>query len=209
MCPPGRAIGPRLPTAPWRTTARRSPRTCWRRRGIGSSTAANARIIAAIESANRADPGAHHVYDDGPELGWQLAAADIAIVDISAMVYDRLAIGKPLLVTRPVAVEAEIDESGYLGAAEWLTADAAGTVLDRTSSLLQDPAAQESLAHWSRHHFGDTSPGSATQRFHAAIDLLVAEWERMARLHPEEEEPAEEHDPLDEDADPDALPEDA
>ena len=33
------------------------------------------------------------MYDDGPQLGWQLADADVAITDISAMVYDRLAVG--------------------------------------------------------------------------------------------------------------------
>ncbi|MDQ0645013.1 hypothetical protein QFZ46_003173 [Microbacterium murale] len=31
--------------------------------------AAHRRIIAAIAAANSADPGAHHIYDDGPELG--------------------------------------------------------------------------------------------------------------------------------------------
>ena len=61
-----------------------------------------------------------------PILGWQLAAADVAITDISAMVYDRLATGRPLLVCRPVSPEADVDEGGYLGAAEWLTADEAG-----------------------------------------------------------------------------------
>jgi hypothetical protein len=65
--------------------------------------AANERIIAAIAAANAADPTAHHVYDDGPQLGWQLADADVAITDISAMVYDRLAVGKPILVTRPAS----------------------------------------------------------------------------------------------------------
>ena len=59
--------------------------------------AANEAIIAAIAAANAADPdGAAHLRH-GPELGWQLAAADVAIIDISAMVYDRLATGKPLL----------------------------------------------------------------------------------------------------------------
>ena len=68
--------------------------------------AANRRIIAALAAANAADRGAHHVFDDGPELGWQLAAADVAIVDISAMVYDRLAADRPLMVTRPADPEA-------------------------------------------------------------------------------------------------------
>src|SRR5690606_27896976 len=84
--------------------------------------AANERIIAAIAAANAADPSAHHVYDDGPQLGWQLAAADVAITDISAMLYDRLAAGKSTLVTRPASPDAEVDEQGYLGAAEWLHA---------------------------------------------------------------------------------------
>ena len=49
------------------------------RGGATTSTARpTRRIIAALAAANAADPGAHHVYDDGPELGWQLAAADVA-----------------------------------------------------------------------------------------------------------------------------------
>ncbi|WP_354002519.1 hypothetical protein [Agromyces larvae] len=91
----------------------------------GSSSryaAANRAIIAALEAANVADPAAHHIFDDGPDLGWQFAAADVAIVDISAMVYDRLAAGKPLLITKPVAREAQIDTGGYLQACEWLEA---------------------------------------------------------------------------------------
>ena len=68
--------------------------------------AANRRIIAALAAANTADPASRHVFDDGPELGWQLAAADVAIVDISAMVYDRLAADRPLMVARPADPEA-------------------------------------------------------------------------------------------------------
>ena len=136
--------------------------------------AANARIIAAIAAANRADPHAHHVFDDGPTLGWQLQRADVAICDISAMVYDRLATGKPVLVTRPVATEAAVDETGYLSACEWLDAsDAPGIdlVLDR---VLGDEEARARLGTWSQRYFGDTSPGAPTRRFHEAIALLLA-----------------------------------
>lgn len=145
--------------------------------------AANQQIIAAIEAANEADPTAHHVYDNGPQLGWQLAAADVAITDISAMVYDRLAVGKPIIVTRPVSPFAEVDESGYLGAAEWLHADRAAHILDEVDRALNDPDARATLAHWSNHHFGDTTPGAATARFHAAIEKLIGEWERHASMH--------------------------
>ena len=145
--------------------------------------AANQRIIGAIAAANARDPKAQHVFDDGPGLGWQLAEADVAITDISAMVYDRLATGKPVVVTRPSSPEAEVDEDGFLGSADWLTtADAPGVlaVLDRVQN---DPGARENLEFWASHHFGDIAPGAATRRFHEAIEQLMTEWARNAALH--------------------------
>ncbi len=139
--------------------------------------AANRAIIDAIARANAADPSAQHVFDDGPSLGWQLVAADVAITDISAMVYDRLATGKPLIVARPLSPEAEVDESGYLGACEWLTADRAGDIVDFVERVQVDDAAQQRLRFWVERHFGDTTPGAATARFHAAIEHLLAEWD--------------------------------
>ena len=145
--------------------------------------AANRRIIAAIATANARDATAQHVYDDGPDLGWQLVAADVAIVDISAMVYDRLATGKPLFVTRPVDSAAEIDTSGYLSDCEWLYAEQTGDIADALDSLAVDGPARARLTSWVTRYFGDTTPGSATARFHAAIARLLAEWDRFAALH--------------------------
>lgn len=138
--------------------------------------AANARIAAALQAANRADPGAGHVHDTGAEMGWQLTTADLAVVDISAMVYDRLAVGKPLLITRPVDPAAVVDEGGYLSACEWLDAAASGDIVGRAERVLDDPASGERLAHWVRHYFGDTTPGSATVRFEAAVAELMTRW---------------------------------
>jgi hypothetical protein len=145
--------------------------------------AANREIIAAIAAANAADPSAQHVYDDGPSLGWQLAAADVAIVDISAMVYDRLAAGKPLLVTRPVHPDAEIDTAGYLQACEWLEASDAAAMVARIDEVAHDEATLARLGVWVERYFGDTTPGVTTARFHAAVDHLMAEWARFAALH--------------------------
>jgi len=145
--------------------------------------AANQTIIAAIAKANAADSTAQHVFDDGKELGWQLAAADVAIADISAMVYDRLATGKPLLVTRPVAAAAEVDESGYLGACEWLEAPEASDVIAIAERVQFDEQAQERLRFWVERHFGDTTQGDATRRFRAAISKLMKEWDKHDRLH--------------------------
>ena len=145
--------------------------------------AANQAIIAAIARANAADPGAQHIFDDANELGWQLAAADVAITDVSAMVYDRLATGRPLIVTRPSAPAAEIDEGGYLGDCEWLAADEAAGIIAVVDRVQVDAAAHERLTYWVERHFGDTSAGAATKRFHKAIDRLMAEWSRHDAIH--------------------------
>jgi hypothetical protein len=166
---------------------------------------ANRRIIAAIATANQRDPGAQHVFDDGPALGWQLAAADVAITDISAMVYDRLATGKPIIVARPVSPDAEVDESGFLGSAAWLDADRAGDVLALVDEVRGDSAALATLGHWSERHFGDTTPGAATARFHAAVEQLLGEWDRHAAIHIADRHSSE-SDPLDDEDDEEGLP---
>ncbi|MFT4157012.1 MAG: CDP-glycerol glycerophosphotransferase family protein [Microbacterium sp.] len=161
--------------------------------------AAHRRIVAAISAANAADRTAQHVYDDGPELGWQLAAADVAVVDISAMVYDRLAVGKPLLITRPVDERASVDENGYLSDCEWLTAEAAAGIVEEVDRVRVDEAAIARLRMWVQHYFGDTTPGVATAKFHGAIDQLMQKWDRwhaheMGAVRPDEDDDDDEAD---------------
>ncbi|WP_433677055.1 CDP-glycerol glycerophosphotransferase family protein [Microbacterium gorillae] len=159
--------------------------------------AANKRIIAALSAANAADPTAQHVYDDGPDLGWQLAAADVAVVDISAMVYDRLATGRPLFVTRPSDPRADVDTAGYLSDCEWLTVDQADDIVAQIERVQHDETSTARLALWSRHYFGDTTPGASTRRFHEAIDLLMQRWQEWndAELSARRAEAVDEHDP--------------
>lgn len=176
-------VGALLADRRYRVVYRPHPRSGAVSREFGE---ANKRIIAALRGANQADPTAHHVYDDEPELGWQLSVADMAIVDISAMVYDRLASGKPLLVTRPVEPAAEIDEGGYLSDADWLEASDASSVITRIDEIEHDAIGAARLHNWVEYYFGDTKPGAATARFHAAIGFLMEEWERHAALHAEQ-----------------------
>lgn len=136
--------------------------------------AANERIIAMLAAANQADAAAQHVYDTAPSLGWQLLQPDVAICDISAMIYDRLATGRPLMVTRPAAAEAEVDEGGYLSVCEWLDASQTPDIAAVLDRVIGDEGARERLGEWSTRYFGDTSPGAPTKRFHAAIDELLA-----------------------------------
>lgn len=166
--------------------------------------AANEAIIAAIASANASDLTAQHIFDNGPTLGWQLAAADVAITDISAMVYDRLAVGRPLIVTRPASERADVDESGYLGACEWLRSDEAANIVSIVDRVQHSEEARASLEFWVSKHFGDTTPGAATARFHAAVESLIAEWERHEAVHAGDRR-VRESDPFDDD-DEDQVP---
>jgi PHD/YefM family antitoxin component YafN of YafNO toxin-antitoxin module len=145
--------------------------------------AAHREVVAAIAAANRADPDAHHLHDTDAQLDWQLATADAAIVDVSALVYDRLATGRPVLVTRPAHPDAVIDTAGYLADCEWLVATDASRVLERVEGLSADTAATVRRRRWVEHYFGDTATGVATRRFRAAIEALLGEWERHSALH--------------------------
>jgi len=149
---------------------------------------ANKQIMAAIAAANDRDRTAQHVIDTGAELGWQLSAADVAIVDISAMVYDRLASGKPLMVTRPANPLAAIDTSGYLSDCEWLTAGDTADIVDTLDSLTGDDTAGQRLRGWVEQYFGDPTPGAPTARFHEAIGGLMNEWDRFAALHADDDD---------------------
>ncbi|MFC6355075.1 CDP-glycerol glycerophosphotransferase family protein [Luethyella okanaganae] len=161
--------------------------------------AANREILHMIGLANAADPSAHHFCDTGAELGWQLAAADVAIVDISAMVYDRLAAGKPLIVTRPADSGVQIDTGGYLSDCEWLKAEDAANIVSIVDDVSHGDEGRRRLARWVRYYFGDTTPGVATARFHTAVQHLMDEWEHNAALHAADGEVDDYHDRSEED----------
>ena len=166
---------------------------------------ANRRIVQALDRANAADPAAQHLHDTGSDLGWQLAAADVAITDISAMVYDRLATGKPIIIARPASTVAEIDTTGYLSDCEWLTSDEAYAVVPLIDRVLTSTEAHVKLTLWVQRYFGDTTPGAATQRFHAAVETLYAEWNRVAAIHAHDPITSESN-PFDDEVDEDEAP---
>lgn len=161
---------------------------------------ANEQIIGMIATANARDPRAQHIFDESPAIGWQLGSTDVAITDISAMVYDRLATGRPLIVTRPSSPEAQVETDGYLGSAEWLDADAAPDVAAQVERVRGDAEVLKRLQHWVKYHFGDTTPGVATARFHGAVEHLMEEWERHAAIHADDA-PTGQFDVLDGDED--------
>lgn len=123
--------------------------------------AADRRIRALLHAA-----GDRHLVDEGP-YGWQWGFADACITDVSAVAYDWLATGKPLVVTEP-APTALRPVSPLLARLPLLAPAEAGQVLQRLDG--QDGALTE-LTHY---YFGKTAGRASTARFHAAIEQAYA-----------------------------------
>jgi hypothetical protein len=62
---------------------------------------ADAEIRSIIKNANADKGRSFKHYVDGSTFGWQLSNLDVMITDVSAVAYDWLVTGKPLMITKP------------------------------------------------------------------------------------------------------------
>jgi len=81
---------------------------------------ADARIREVIELAN--ERGGKHFIDQSP-FGWQLDALDLMITDVSAVAYDWLATGKPLIITSPEHPDAALPAAPLYSTLEMLSSN--------------------------------------------------------------------------------------
>lgn len=104
-----------------------------------------------------------YFYDETNSWGWQWAEADVCVTDVSAVAYDWLATGKPLIVTTPANPAAEVDESPALQQVPGLIAEEAHKTGETIGDLLKttDHGFDELVSYY----FGDTSPGASMKRF--------------------------------------------
>ncbi len=136
---------------------------------------AHEEVLRLIREANAADAGARHLADTTGPFGWQVDAADVCVTDISAVAYDWLATGKPLVVTRPAEPRAELPESGLVRELDLL--DAADAV--RGAQIVAAAVAHPDDAHAALVHryFGDTTPGASMERFLTACSAIITQRE--------------------------------
>lgn len=71
---------------------------------------ADAEVRSIIKSANAASRNGIKHYVDGSTFGWQLKQLDVMITDVSAVAYDWLVTGKPLIITKPEDRRALIED---------------------------------------------------------------------------------------------------
>jgi hypothetical protein len=75
----------------------------------GEIKSANEAIKKVIRQANKADGSSSHYIDESP-FGWHLQYHDLMISDISAIAYDWLSTGNPILLTKPVEKKAVVED---------------------------------------------------------------------------------------------------
>jgi hypothetical protein len=144
------------------------PRT---RQTTPAYAAADREVRALLEAA-----GDRHLVDEGG-YGWQWAFADACVTDVSAVAYDWLATGKPLVITRPADPRAELPPSELLETLRLLPAEQAGevgSVLATLESSVTRSAEAASLRRLAEHYFGDTADGASSDRFEAAVKAAAA-----------------------------------
>ncbi|GAB6936574.1 CDP-glycerol glycerophosphotransferase family protein [Isoptericola variabilis] len=141
-------------------------------------------LVTKLESANRADPKAAHVVDADSPFGWHLDAADVCVSDISAVAFDWLATGKPLLLTEPASPTAEVDRDGLAGRLDTFHADRAADVVEE----LERAAGDDERARYAaivEHYFGDVTPGTSLGRFLDACEQILSRRARLSGHGPE------------------------
>jgi len=138
---------------------------------------ADAEIRRIIATANEADDRASHLVDETP-FGWQLTVADFMITDISAVAYDWLTTGKPLLVTDPVEAEVPTPHEGIMTSLPKIKASASPSIVSIIESVMHDEALMKRFSEGADYYYGDRRPGASLQRFADAIEYVLDERER-------------------------------
>jgi hypothetical protein len=118
---------------------------------------ANERIKKLLKQANRTDKSANH-YLDSSTFGWHLDYHDLMVSDISAIAYDWLSTGKPILLTKPADKKAVILEFPLVNSLRSIKAKEASNI----SLIYQEELSRKDSPHkeLSSHYFRQPISGS-------------------------------------------------
>src|SRR5699024_10455275 len=134
------------------------------------------KALEAVTEIIETDP--RGFLDESPDISWQFDEADIAVVEMTAVAFDWLASGKPLVMVRPHDPEAEVLEGGLLDRCPTLEPDEGGVdIVTLIDEALSGRNPVESLAEF---YLGDTTTGAQTARFIHASEQVI---ERRTEEH--------------------------
>lgn len=137
---------------------------------------ADAKIRLLIGEAN-AQNEQFHLIDSSP-FGWQLQALDLMIADVSAVAYDWLATGKPLIVTAPEHTDAPLPEAPLYSALELLASKDISQLADHIDAARASVnSSATKLTQLRAEYFGTQDSDSF---FRAAVDEALALQEQLS-----------------------------
>ncbi|NUL60194.1 hypothetical protein F7P83_07360 [Brevibacterium luteolum] len=131
-----------------------------------------AQALAAVSQLVTEHPRGY--LDDDARLGWQFDAADVCLTEMSALAFDWLATGKPLVLIRPDDPRAEVIAGGLFdrvpagGARE---SQEVVQMVTATAGVRQSPQVLQAQSHY----LGDTQPGRQQARFEEAAENILNE----------------------------------
>ena len=140
----------------------------------GTASAAHSAVDKAIRALLDGEDGRHLIDEGG--YGWQWDFADACVTDISAVAYDWLATGKPLVITDPDEPKAYRPPSPILDTMPLLPGTDAGKVVDWLTDRglgLGEGTRDPQLIALAEYYFGDTAQQASSARLSAAIDRAL------------------------------------
>ncbi|MGP9837814.1 CDP-glycerol glycerophosphotransferase family protein [Arthrobacter sp. 179] len=141
---------------------------------------ADAEARGMLANAIARDPAAQHMIDAGV-FGWQLDVADVMITDISAVAYDWLTTGKPILITIPSAPETTVTQTGFISDMPMLAECDAADVVRIVDQVRKDDELGARIRRWADFYYGDRTPGASMTRFKRALERTISERDEWGR----------------------------
>ena len=138
----------------------------------GGMDVETAQALAAVKQLVIEHPRGY--LDDDVRLGWQFDAADACLAEMSAVAFDWLSTGKPLVLIRPDDPGAEVLPGGLLDRAPAGEARQPSEIVDlvtATAGSSDSGAARDAQAYY----LGDTAPGEQQRRFERAALNIIGE----------------------------------
>lgn len=112
--------------------------------------------------------------DDDARLGWQFDAADVCLAEMSALAFDWLSTGKPLVLIRPDDPGAEVLPGGLFDRVPAGDARDPSELIDMVTSAAGSTVRAE-VQRVQAHYLGDTAPGEQQRRFERATLNIIDE----------------------------------
>lgn len=136
----------------------------------GVMDVATAQALTQTIQLVRAHPRGY--VDDGGRLGWQFDVADVCLTEMSALAFDWLSTGRPLVLIRPDEPGAEVLPGGLFDRVPAGEARNPRALIDMVTAADRS-ASRDAVQRAQEHYLGDTAPGEPQRRFeHGALSII-------------------------------------